>query len=67
VSINAPAGVRVRYTTGNGRQAAPTATRGTVHRGRQIRVASTTTFKIVGIDGAGNVSKVAQRRYVIAR
>ncbi len=66
VSVNAPAGVRVRYTSGNGRQAAPTATRGKAYHGRQIRIASTTTLKIVAIDGAGNNSLVAKRRYVIA-
>jgi len=67
VSINVPAGTRVRYTSGNGRQAPPTATRGKRYLGRQLRISSTTTLKMVAIDRAGNVSKVAERRFVIAR
>ncbi len=59
------AGDRVRYTLGNGSQRRPTARRGTLYRGRQLRISRTRVLKMVAIDRAGNVSAVKVIRYRI--
>src|SRR5215210_899583 len=51
----------IRYTAGDGSQAAPTASSGKVYDGEPIDVASTTTFKAVAVDRAGNASQVLER------
>ena len=55
----------IRYTLGNGSQAAPTARRGTLYKGRRIVISSSQVLKAVSIDRAGNVSQVARFRYRI--
>jgi chitobiase/beta-hexosaminidase-like protein len=67
VSMFAGADEQIRYTIGNGQHAAPTATRGTVYRGGQLRFNGTRVLKMVAIDQAGNVSPVTRQRYVIGR
>jgi hypothetical protein len=57
-------GNQIRYTIGNGKQAAPTARSGLRYRGR-IGVSSTQVIKAVSVDRAGNVSRVARLRYRI--
>ncbi len=56
---------QIRYTLGNGSQAAPTARSGIRYTGRKIRITSTQVLKAVAIDAAGNVSTVARLRYRI--
>jgi Chitobiase/beta-hexosaminidase C-terminal domain len=63
ISLNAGASDQIRYTLGKGRQAAPTANRGTLYQGGQIRFTSTTVLKMVSVDEAGNVSPVVRERY----
>jgi hypothetical protein len=63
ISLNAGASDQIRYTLGNGTQAAPTANRGTLYRGGQLRITSTTVLKMVAVDEAGNVSPVVRNRY----
>jgi Chitobiase/beta-hexosaminidase C-terminal domain len=63
ISLNAGASDQIRYTLGKGRQAPPTANRGTVYRGGQIRLTSTTVLKMVSVDEARNVSPVVRNRY----
>lgn len=65
VSLSAGAGDRIRYTLGDGSQAAPTRTRGTLYRGGQLRIARSRTLKMVAVDAAGNTSRVARRDYRI--
>ncbi|MDQ4006487.1 MAG: chitobiase/beta-hexosaminidase C-terminal domain-containing protein [Actinomycetota bacterium] len=65
VSLNAGRGEQIRYTLGNGRQAAPTRNRGKVYRGGQIRIDRSRVLKMRAIDAAGNMSKVARRVYTI--
>ena len=65
VTLNAGPGERIRYTLGNGTQPAPTASRGKLYRGEQIRIVRTRTLKAVAIDRAGNRSQVARFRYRI--
>ncbi|HEX2176838.1 MAG TPA: chitobiase/beta-hexosaminidase C-terminal domain-containing protein [Nocardioidaceae bacterium] len=67
VALSAGTGDQIRYTVGNGRQAAPTATRGRLYRGGQIRIASSQVLKMIAIDEVGNLSRVARVRYVILR
>ncbi|MDQ4086254.1 MAG: chitobiase/beta-hexosaminidase C-terminal domain-containing protein [Actinomycetota bacterium] len=67
VSISAVPSDRVRYTLGDGTQAAPTASRGTLYSGGGIRIRSTRTLKMVAVDSAGNASPVVQVRYQILR
>ena len=59
------AGDRIRYTLGNGSQKRPTARRGTLYRGRQLRISRTRVLKMVTIDRAGNVSALKRIRYRI--
>ena len=63
ISLNAGASDQIRYTLGKGRQAPPTANRGTLYRGGQIRLTSTTVLKMVSVDEARNVSPVVRNRY----
>lgn len=63
ISLIGAAGDDIRYTLGNGTQAAPTANRGTLYRGEQIRIGSSQTLKMVAVDAAGNVSPVVRQRY----
>ncbi|HEX8781081.1 MAG TPA: chitobiase/beta-hexosaminidase C-terminal domain-containing protein, partial [Nocardioides sp.] len=65
VSLSAGAGDRIRYTLGDGGQAAPTRTRGTLYRGGQVRVARSLTLKAIAVDAAGNTSPVTRRDYRI--
>jgi hypothetical protein len=65
LSLNAGAGDRIRYTLGDGSQPAPTASRGKLYRGEQIRIRRTRTLKAISIDKAGNRSTVARLRYRI--
>jgi hypothetical protein len=65
VSLSAGRGERIRYTLGDGGQAAPTRTRGTLYRGGQLRIARSQTLKMVAVDAAGNTSRVARRDYRI--
>jgi hypothetical protein len=58
-------GAQIRYTLGNGSQAAPSATTGARYTGRRIRISSTQVLKAVAIDNAGNLSTVARYRYRI--
>lgn len=67
VTINAGAGERVRYTLGDGTQPRPTANRGRLYRGGQITILRSKTLKMIAIDRAGNVSKLARYRYRILR
>jgi hypothetical protein len=67
VALRAPAGTEIRYTLGNGRQARPTARRGSRFTGRRIVISSTQTLKAVSIDAVGNVSAVNKWRYRIRR
>ena len=67
VSLSAAASDRIRYTRGDGRQAAPTRSTGRLYRGGRITIGSTSTLKMIAVDGAGNVSPVARTRYVIRR
>jgi hypothetical protein len=65
VTLNAGPGERIRYTLGDGSQAAPTLNRGRLYRGEQIRIVRTRTLKAIAIDQAGNRSTVARFRYRI--
>ena len=56
------AGETIRYTLGDGTQAAPTATSGTVY-GAAILLNQTSVLKAIAIDGAGNESAVAARTF----
>jgi hypothetical protein len=67
ITLDAGPGVRIRYTLGNGRQAAPTATSGSLYRGGQIAITASQTLKMRAVDQAGNVSPVVTKRYVIGR
>jgi hypothetical protein len=67
VSLSAGASDRIRYTIGDGRQAAPTRSSGRVYRGGDITIGFTSTLKMVATDGAGNVSPVRSTRYTIRR
>jgi Chitobiase/beta-hexosaminidase C-terminal domain len=58
-------GAQIRYTLGDGSQAAPTARTGARYTGRKVRITSTQVLKAVSIDPAGNVSTVARLRYRI--
>jgi hypothetical protein len=57
-------GNTIRYTLGNGKQAAPTARSGARYN-RRVVVSSSQVLKAVSIDPAGNVSPVARFRYRI--
>jgi hypothetical protein len=59
------AGSQIRYTLGNGTQAAPTARSGARYTGRRIVISSSQVLKAVAIDQAGNVSRVLRARYRI--
>jgi hypothetical protein len=63
ISLNAGASDQIRYTLGKGRQARPTANRGTLYSGGQIRFTSTTVLKMVAVDEAGNVSPLVREAY----
>jgi Chitobiase/beta-hexosaminidase C-terminal domain len=65
ISLNAGASDQIRYTLGKGRQAAPRVNRGTVYRGGQIRLTSTTVLKMIAVDEARNVSPVVRVRYTL--
>lgn len=65
VRLRTGAANTIRYTLGNGNQARPTARRGTVYRGRAIRISSSQVLKMVAVDRARTVSPLAQRRYRI--
>ncbi len=65
VGLRARAGQLIRFTLGNGSQAAPTARSGARYTGRRIRISATQTLKAVAIDQAGNVSRVLRARYRI--
>ena len=62
VTFNPGAGETIRYTLGDGTQAAPTATSGTVY-GAAILLNQTSVLKAIAIDGAGNESAVAARTF----
>jgi Chitobiase/beta-hexosaminidase C-terminal domain len=66
IALRTAAGNRIRYSLGNGRQAAPTANRGTLYTGRRIALTSTQVLKMVAVDAAGNASPVVTNRYRIA-
>jgi hypothetical protein len=61
------AGNTIRYTMGAGRQARPTANRGTVYQGRIRLAAPKQVIKAVSVDRAGNVSPVKRLVYRIRR
>jgi len=63
ISLTAGASDQIRYTLGKGRQARPTANRGTLYRGGQIRLTSTTVLKMISVDEAGNASPLVRERY----
>jgi hypothetical protein len=63
IALNAGASDQIRYTLGKGRQARPTANRGTLYSGGQIRFTSTTVLKMVAVDEAGNVSPLVREAY----
>ena len=63
ISLNSGASDQIRYTLGKGRQARPTANRGTLYRGGQIRLTSTSVLKMIAVDEAGNVSPLVRERY----
>ena len=63
ISLNTGASDQVRYTLGKGAQARPTANRGTLYRGGQIRLTSTRVLKMISVDEAGNVSPLVRERY----
>ncbi|MDQ4086187.1 MAG: chitobiase/beta-hexosaminidase C-terminal domain-containing protein [Actinomycetota bacterium] len=65
VSLSAGGGERIRYTLGDGSQAAPTLTRGRLYSGGQLLIRRTRVLKVVAIDRANNVSPVARFRYRI--
>jgi hypothetical protein len=65
VALRSAPNNQIRYTLGNGKQARPTAARGTLYRGNRIRITATQTLKMVAVDPAGNVSPLAKRRYRI--
>jgi hypothetical protein len=68
ITLNAGArGEQIRYTLRNRRAPRPTANRGQVYRGGQIRIVRSKTLKMVAIDRAGNVSPVTRERYRIRR
>jgi hypothetical protein len=64
-ALRTGAGNTIRYTMGAGRQARPTANRGTVYRGRIRITAPKQVIKAVAIDRAGNVSAVKRLVYRI--
>jgi hypothetical protein len=61
------AGNTIRYTIGAGRQARPTATKGSVYRSRIRLAAPKQVIKAVAVDRAGNVSPVKRLVYRIRR
>ena len=61
---SAEAGSTIRYTTGPGTQADPTATTGLVYSG-QIPVADSQTIKAIVVDASGNPSNVSVFQYTI--
>jgi hypothetical protein len=63
ISLTSGASDQIRYTLGKGRQARPTANRGTLYRGGQIRLTSTRVLKMITVDEAGNVSPLVRVRY----
>ena len=63
ISLTSGASDQIRYTLGKGRQARPTANRGTLYRGGQIRPTSTSVLKMIAVDEAGNVSPLVRERY----
>ncbi len=63
ISLTSGPSDQVRYTLGKGRQARPTARRGTLYRGGQIRLTSTRVLKMIAVDEAGNVSRLVRERY----
>ena len=65
VTIDSDPSDEVRYTLGDGQQADPSASRGTVYRGGDISIRSSKTLKVVSVDAVGNVSPVVTRRYTI--
>jgi hypothetical protein len=65
VTLSARTGERIRFTIGDGSQPAPTARRGQLYRGGQLRITRSRTLKAVAIDRAGNKSPVARYRYRI--
>jgi Chitobiase/beta-hexosaminidase C-terminal domain len=65
VSLSTGAGNQIRYTLGDGGQPAPTATSGSLYRGRQIPITASQTLKAVAVDRAGNASPVLRQRYRI--
>ena len=62
VTFNPGAGETIRYTLGDGTQAAPTATSGTVY-GAAILLNQTAVLKAIAIDEAGNESALATRTF----
>jgi hypothetical protein len=64
VRLAAAAGDQIRYTLGSGAQAAPTASTGFRYV-RPVQITASQTLKAVAVDGAGNVSRVAQAAYRI--
>jgi hypothetical protein len=65
VFIAGAAGDTLRYTVGNGSQAAPTATTGTVFTG-PFNVSAGQTVKAVAVDAAGNASNVTTSAFTQA-
>jgi hypothetical protein len=63
ISLTSGASDQIRYTLGKGGQARPTANRGTLYRGGQIRLTSTRVLKMIAVDEAGNVSPLVRERY----
>jgi hypothetical protein len=63
ISLTSGASDQIRYTLGKGRQARPTARRGTLYQGGQIRLTSTRVLKMITVDEAGNVSRLVRERY----
>jgi len=67
VTLGADPADRVRYTLGDGTQADPSATRGLLYRGGEIRIGASQTLKVVSVDEVDNVSSVVTRRYRILK
>lgn len=65
VSLDAGPGDKIRWTLGNGTQAAPTPTSGSAYTGGQITISSSQTLKVIAIDTAENPSPRAVHKYVI--
>lgn len=62
VTLSGAAGDAIRYTLGNGSQAAPTPSSGSAYVGA-IPISESTTLKAIAIDAAGNVSSVLTRSF----